>query len=276
MIQTVPVYTLVAFALTVGGCSAGLTADPPAKRTGTDIATSVRSLELTARENALFEEVATGNVPSWVNTYKPVVLTRELNGVQHTVTFRVSPDYLSVGTDDDPFLIPLTPMTAQRVADHFGASLPTRRMVDAIWSSAVVHLEPQPIPPSPQMTTVPVFEQHNETVQAQMREKNVQAGSIVAGHKKDVVLTERLAQNPNRVAIYGWHYTTGSPIQPLYTGHIAEYADYSHGIRLVHREVDIDGTKYDLPDVLSDESLAPLLSDEGAMTFLRYPTTSTG
>jgi hypothetical protein len=260
------------FALIACSCSAGLSTDAPAARTGSQIAASVRSFDLAAREDALFDEITSGNVPSWVGTFHPVVVTRELNGQQYTVTFGVTADYLSVGTDADPFLVPLSPQTAQKVADHFGASLPTRLMVDAIWSAAAVHLEPQPIPPSPQMTTVPVFEQHNNTVQAQKREQQVDANSIVAGHKKDVVLTERLAEASDRVAIYGWHQLNGQPIQPLYIGHTNQWVDYSHGIRLVDREIDIDGVTHDLIDVLSDSVLAPLLSDEGALTFTRYPT----
>lgn len=219
-------------------------------------------------------EIAEGNVPTWMGAFRPVVVTRVVGGEQHSITFRVLPDYVSVGTDDDPFLIPLTPQSAQKVADMMGASLPTRRMVDAIWAAADVKLEPRPIPPSPEMTTVPVFEQHNDTVQAQKRDHQVVAGAIVAGHKKDVVLTERLVQSPDRVAIYGWHYTSGTPIQPLYIGHTNDWVDYSHGIRLVHRDVDIDGETWDLLDVLSDSVLAPLLSVEGALTFLRYPNGS--
>jgi len=42
------------------------------------------------------------------------------------------------------------------------------------------------------------------------------------------------------VAIYGWHKLDGKPIQPLYTGHVDWYVDYSHGIRLVSRTIYID------------------------------------
>ncbi len=41
------------------------------------------------------------------------------------------------------------------------------------------------------------------------------AGKLIAGHKKDVVITNRLLTMPKRVAIYGWHRPNGSPIQPL-------------------------------------------------------------
>lgn len=261
------------FPLVLSACSGGVTTDQSTKRTGTEIAASVRSLDLVDREDVIFDEIARGNTPSWVGTFEPLIAVRDLDGVPRTVTIGVAADYLAVGTDEDPFLIPLTPQTAQRVAEEMNASLPTPLIVDLIWSRADVKLGPRPIPPSPQMTTVPVFEQHNETVQAQLRERQSGAGSIVAGHKKDVVLTNRLGQSLGRVAIYGWHQLNGAPIQPVYVGHTNEWVDYSHGIRLVHRNVDVDGVEYDLIDLLSDPTLAPLLSDEGVLTYTRYPTT---
>ncbi len=58
-------------------------------------------------------------------------------------------------------------------------------------------------------------------------------GELISGHKKDLVLSNRLRQLPDRVAIYGWHRAPGDPIQPLSTVHGARYVDYSHGVRLV-------------------------------------------
>jgi len=65
------------------------------------------------------------------------------------------------------------------------------------------------------------------------------------------------------VAIYGWHYPGGKPIQPLYVGHWDRYVDYSHGIRLVAGEMIIDGQTHRVSDVLKDTLLCGLVSDEG-------------
>ncbi|MFO1512715.1 MAG: hypothetical protein U1F83_07355 [Verrucomicrobiota bacterium] len=73
-------------------------------------------------------------------------------------TYYVTPDYLAVGTDADYFLTPLTPLTAQFIADQLDCTLPTRKMVDAIYAAAAVKFAPSPIPPSAAMTTVPVFQ----------------------------------------------------------------------------------------------------------------------
>ena len=65
------------------------------------------------------------------------------------------------------------------------------------------------------------------------------------------------------MAIYGWHYPSGKPIQPLYVGHVDWYVDYSHGIRLISRRMMVDGRPMQVADVLRDKELSPLLSNEG-------------
>ena len=36
-------------------------------------------------------------------------------------------------------------------------------------------------------------------------------GTLVSGHKKDVVISPRLTTNPEKLAIYGWHQLNGVP-----------------------------------------------------------------
>ena len=76
-------------------------------------------------------------------------------------------------------------------------------MVDEIYRNAAVKRTPSPIPPSPAMTTVPVFLRHNETVLAQPREQPL--GALVAGHKKDVVIAnsegEPGAEDPDTIQV---------------------------------------------------------------------------
>ena len=236
----------------------------PTALRGTEFARSIAALPLKQREEKILAEVMAGNVPPFLRTFVPVTVT---TGTL-TATYDVAPDYLAIGSDDDYFLTPLTPYTAQIIADRLGCSLPTRKMVDDIYASATVKLTPAPIPPSPAMTTVPVFLRHNEMVHAQRSGKS--PGGLVAGHKKDVVIANKLFMTPGRVAIYGWHKADGKPIQPLYTGHPASWADYSHGIRLVRRQMTVNGEAKTLDDVLADPRLAPLASDEGVMLQSRY------
>ncbi len=84
----------------------------------------------------------------------------------------------------------------------------------------------------------------------------------MSGHKKDVVLTTRLRNHSDRIAIYGWQRRNGKPIQPLSTVHEDRYADYSHGIRLVCETVWIDGEPRSLYETLKSFELAQLLTYE--------------
>src|SRR6185503_17790988 len=124
---------------------------------------------------------------------------------------------------------------------------------------------PQPLPAGPQMTSTEYYRHHNGMIDDQSHSRGFRLGLLASGHKKDVVLTNRLTSQPGRIAIYGWHRDTGEPIQPLSTVHGAGYADYSHGIRLVGRMAMIEGRLRSVHDILQDSLLAKILSDEGAI-----------
>jgi hypothetical protein len=151
------------------------------------------------------------------------------------------------------------------IADRFGFVLPTRKMVDAIYQQSAVHLTPQPLPPGAQMRSSDYFWHHNELVRAQREAARAPLGALTAGQKKDLVLTNRLWRNPERVAIYGWHRGNGRPIQPLSMVHGARYADYSHGVRLVSNVAYVNGRPRPIFELLQDPQWASVLSDEGSM-----------
>ena len=190
-------------------------------RSGSDFAQAIQSLELQQREEMIFSEAMSGNIPLFLRKFSSISVTNVVHGKTNTATFFVAPDYFAIGSDEDYFLTPMTPFTAQKIADALNCSLPTRKMVNDIYSNAVVTLTPTPIPPSPSMITVPIFIQHNETVRQQRATSEFPLGALTAGNKKDVVISSRLAFSPGKVAIYGWHQTNGIPIQPLYLGHAA-------------------------------------------------------
>ena len=219
----------------------------------------------TERENWIYDQVVSGNVPNWLRTLKPI----SVSAAGHTATYYVIPDYLAIGSDTDYFLEPTTPLLAQRLGDRLGYTLPTRKMVNQIWTNAAVKLAPSTIPADPDMITVPYFARHNAAVRAQRNAvtNSFPLGALVSGDKKDVVISPLIYSNlhtgvPKPVVIYGWHYTSGSPIQPLYNGHEQTYADYSHGTRLVQMNLTVDGAPNTVTNVLTSPTLATLLSDE--------------
>lgn len=235
-------------------------------------------MSLTNRENAIFTEVMNGNIPAFMRNMVPVNSSATISGTVYTATYYVIPDYLAIGCDSDYFLCPMTPLLAQQIADQLTCTLPTRKMVNNIWTTATVHLSPSTIAPNPQMTTVPVFATHDSTVWVQ-RSAVLAAhplGELVGGDKKDVVISNIIYgyPAPGRVVIYGWHYTSGSPIQPLYNGHEETYADYSHGIRLVQLACTLNGNATTVNDILTSSTYNTVLSDEGAIATPRYPVGS--
>jgi len=238
---------------------------------GTEFARRITPLSLHEREKEILDQITSGNVPDFLRKLVPVPAA---DGNTNTATFYATPEYLAVGSDADYFLTPISPNTAQRIADLTHCLLPTRKMVNDIYAAAQVKLAPAPIPPSPAMTTVPVFSNHNALVRAQRADqlKAYPLGALVAGHQKDVVITPKLASAPGKVAIYGWHQTNGLPIQPLYLKHAASWVDYSQCIRLVQQNMLVNGAPRTVAEVLADPELAGLLSDEGPVPDPRYPT----
>lgn len=240
--------------------------------TGSQLYQPLASLAQGAREDRIYQEVMAGNVPDFLRVTVPVSVSASVGGTTKTVTFFAAPDYVALGSDDDYVLMPMTPLLAQRLANELNCTLPTKKMVDAIYSAAPLKLRPQPIPPSGAMITVPVFYQHNDSVQA-LRQPAIVAhplGTLTGGHKKDVIIANKIYNNlktgvPKPVVIYGWHQLNGIPIQPVYNGHGETYADYSHGIRLVLQQAVVGTDTLAVSTILTDATLWPLLSDEGVI-----------
>jgi hypothetical protein len=229
---------------------------------GSEFARRTSGLSSADRDRAVVAELERGNIPSFLGHLTPVKLTASASGGQTVAaTIWVTPDYLAIGSDDDFLYVPLTYYSATIVADRFGCVLPTARMVDAIYEQSAYHLRPTPLPAGPLMRSNLYLERHQQRIDEQR--SGLPLGELIAGHKKDLVLSNRLRQIPGRVAIYGWHKAPGHPIQPLSTVHGAQYVDYSHGVRLVSATVVVGGRPRSIYDALSDAHIAPVLSREG-------------
>ena len=240
--------------------------------TGSQFVHLVSKKDTSHREQVIGEQLLKGNLPDFLRKLKPVILQqRSKSGRLLSATIFVTPDYLAIGSQADFIHVPMNYHTARKVAAQFGFILPTRRVVDAIYDQSENHFTPQPLPPGPQMCSTAYYQRHNQKIMEERYSRGITLGELVSGHKKDVVITNRLRRKPGRIAIYGWQRPGGKPIQPLSTVHGAGYADYSHGIRLVSEKVLVDGKLYSVYDILKDPELAPLLSDEGPMTSPQAP-----
>jgi len=233
---------------------------------GSEFVREISGLSETQREAAILQQALEGNFPTFLRHSEPVTLSgRSPEGDEVSITLCVSPDYLAIGSDTDYLYVPMRLRTAITVANHYDSLLPTRRMVDAIYAQAAVHLAPQPLPAGDTMRSTGYYWHHSELVREQRLSFETPLGALTAGDKKDLVLTNRFWASPASVAIYGWHLPGGRPIQPLSTWHGSRYADYSHGVRLVSAVAYINGAPRPVRQLLQDHDLANILSDEGVI-----------
>ncbi|SOD13158.1 hypothetical protein [Pedobacter xixiisoli] len=244
--------------------------------TGSEFARSISdtSLSLEDREKLIYTEIKNGNVPDFLRKLSIVQVEKIINTKNYVLTIYTTPDYLVIGNDDDFFYLSITPILAQKIASLTNAILPTKAIVDEIYNNAKIKLEPQPIPPSKAMTTVPVFITHNGIILKQLEafKARHQQSELTAGNKKDIIISNKIFGQPTpRVVIYGWHKLDGKAIQPVYNKHTNTWADYSHGVRLVSEKAVLNGKKVKLTDLLKDSNLCELLSDEGIILKSKYP-----
>lgn len=244
---------------------------------GTAFMASIKDLSLANRESAIYKEISEGNIP---NSFRqPVKITQVIKdalGIDRNVEIQVLPDVIAVGSDDDFVRVPMLPNTAQMIANLFGATLPTRKISDLIHKNSVVMLTPQLMTPDASMTTVPVFISHNSLIEESRKAMGQPLTALISGHKKDIVITNRLSEVPQRLYIYGWHYPDGTAIQPLSGAHDKQYVDYSHGVRMVNNEVMIDNINSQIKTELGKAASYTLFSNEnGIMSTVEYTLENT-
>lgn len=241
---------------------------PKTAVTGSQFVQKVLADDPETRETRIAEEILKGNFPRFMR--KPVridVQTTAPDGRLIRAYYFVLPDYLMIGSDRDFVRMPMQPKTAQRIADRFGFFLSTKKICDDVYRAARVKLEPMPL--TVQRDSLRTFYEHHRIIEDQRMGRR----GLIAGIKKDVILTSAITRDkrPRRLALYGWHKPDGKPIQPVYTGHVDWYVDYSHGFRLVSRHIWVEGEPMLYTAVLQDPVLSRLICDEPDCGFYAYP-----
>ncbi len=169
---------------------------------GTQFMKNLEGVSLDEREAAILREITSGNFPEFLRQFKevPIAGAVDKGGKEASATLEVMPDYLAVGSDSDFVRVPMTPQTAQKIADQFGCVLPTRKMVDAIDQVGEVRLAPHPM--TKDRESIGTFVENNRIIEQERRDRPL--GLLVIGTKKDIVLSPRIFERPQRLAIYGW------------------------------------------------------------------------
>ncbi|HET9745890.1 MAG TPA: hypothetical protein VFP97_09265 [Chitinophagaceae bacterium] len=262
---------LALFALFIASCQSSrkvIALQRNSSLTGSEFYQQAFAMKWKDRDSLAIKEILAGNIPSFLKKFQRIKVSMVDSSTGKTILaeYFVSPDYLSIGTDGDWARINITPFAAQKIADSFNCFLPTRKMVDDIYKAAKIKLEPVPLYAFRDST--PTMWHHHLIVEGQRKGRK----GLIAGIQKDVVISGKVSRDPkpDRVAIYGWHKLDGKPIQPLYTGHVSWWVDYSQAIRLVYRKIKIDKKWIDYTTVLSDPVLKTILCDEEFCDFYRY------
>lgn len=236
---------------------------------GEDFYNMVSKMNVNQRDSAAFSQIEKGNIPEFLRKFAKIsVSITDSTGKKYHAYYLVSKDYVSIGTNSSWARIPLKPQTAQKIANMYHCFLPTRKIVNDIYNQSRIKLEPVPLTQF-RDSSITMW-QHHLIIESKRKNKK----GLIAGIKKDVVISEKVINDvkPNRVAIYGWHKSNGTPIQTLYTGHVNWYVDYSHGIRLVFRIININGKNYDYIDVLKHPVFKHLICDELNCNMYYYNT----
>jgi len=98
------------------------------------------TLSLKDREKIIYREIKSGNIPDFLRKLK--VLTIVYGHNDDKIVLYTLPDYFAIGSNEDFFYVPVTPMLAQKIANLTDCILPTKQMVDLIYTAAEIKLSP--------------------------------------------------------------------------------------------------------------------------------------
>ena len=78
----------------------------------------MRNLSFGEREDLIVKEITSGNIPEFLKKFVPVkTVQKDSSGRKHKVTLFVTADYIAVGNNLDYFIVPMGPISAQKIAD---------------------------------------------------------------------------------------------------------------------------------------------------------------
>lgn len=238
------------------GIKMNLPARPRSAESGSQIVARLQNENGTSRDQKVLEQVLAGNIPDSFRALEEVTISTP----RGQLTLCVSSDYLSVGSNQDSVRFPLGMSAISNLFQRTNMVLPTKAIVDAAYAQADIKLTPSPKTPNNQMETTRYIAEHDATIDSQLGSRQ----GFIAGHKKDVVLSDRLLSRPGKIAIYGWHRSAGDPIQPVSTVHHSNYADYSQGVRWVSDKARLGDEIVSVADLVSDSAVGPAITGNRA------------
>ncbi len=246
----------------------------------------IGKVPVTLRDATILNHDAARHVPSWlaVRPWREVRIVETIDGVPRELRIYVAPDFYSVGDDQSWRRVPMTPKSAQAIATRWRAILPSRKLARAIYQAADARIPMATFSPGADMTSPAKWREDDAVVASRLPDQRARllAGQLVAGHRKDIVIGPGL--DGSKVAIFGGARSAPDPKanpadpwawQPYSTVHGADYADHSHGVRLILDRGYLDGVETPLADIFQHPTLHRLVSDQGPFR-PTFPSSGTG
>jgi hypothetical protein len=196
-----------------------------------------------------------------------------------SITYRVMPDYIMI----DGVRATMAPLTAQKLANHFGMLLPTGKMSKQIYQAADTKVRAVPLSSSGYTDKDGVHHsgadvvkskigdseaavRYSELTDAEIAKKNTGSTGLISGHGKEIL---QPLGNPKDVSFGGWQGSDEKPLQPYTTAHkggASQHSEYALYTRLVGDTVTIktkDGKSVTttMDKLLSDPTLGASLTD---------------
>ena len=223
--------------------------------------------------------------------YLPINFTAIMSSFNnHTAVIKVMSDALMIGESDSFIRINMSMTGERKIAQILGMSLLTPKVADLIYANASVKIEPCTQIPDVCMAHTSRMIKHSNDINVKITSRInsqdlTQIGlnqlGIVADVGKDWVLSNKI-KNETTAANYGWRTTAkpnpnypgngpfsgpdGYMWQPLGTAHNTEHVDYSQVVRLMLREIMVDGQLMDFKDVVTSTEYCGLVNYDGILT----------
>lgn len=166
----------------------------------------------------------------------------EQNPPADTIPFPPFDTWVRLSIDGEEYLVsptyiaPIGIGEAIELAKEHGFTIPTPRMVDAIWREADLKIKPTPIKHDGTFKTMnsrALSDKHREMVEAEIGNQGFR---LLAGSHKDIVfIPEAFGKVVKKPGIYGWHRPDGTKIQSEMWGHGLAWKDYSQGLRPIKK-----------------------------------------
>jgi hypothetical protein len=242
------------------------------RKTGTEILAELPTSLCEERERIIYDYATSANMPTWMQSWIEVPVTS--GGLEGS--FYCLPDFLCIGNDQDFFRARINPVTAETIGAWLEGVLPTKKMVNLIYGRAPQKVVAQPWGPpyDNSMLHTARWPKHDKRIAAMMSSRGYKNGLLTAGHMKNVVVGKKLGEKKgSTVGIYGWFKHNGEAIQgptANFGSHEWTYADYSHGIRYIFKEMRVGSAVMKVQDVLKHPEYHTLISDEGPLEHSSY------